>query len=62
MSENCHEPTYAPQQTTELSDYLVGAGEQCWRHGKTQRLAVLTIMISSNLVGAIEFVPELNWG
>jgi hypothetical protein len=32
VSQECHEATYAPQQTAALFDHLVGDGKQRWRH------------------------------
>jgi hypothetical protein len=29
---------FAPQQTASLFDHFVGAGEQCWRYIKAERL------------------------
>ena len=37
------EATDAPQQTVSLFDHLVGASEQCGRHGKAERLGGLEV-------------------
>jgi hypothetical protein len=34
-----------------LFDHLVGEGDEFWRHGKAQPLAVLRLITKSNLVG-----------